>query len=59
MNHPGSIDKDDLSLAMELAVIARDVALPLFRKGLNPVQKSDGSPVTAADIEIERRLFST
>src|SRR4051812_5791731 len=48
---------DDLALAFELGVLASEVALPLFRAGVTPRPKADGSVVTDGDIEVERRLL--
>jgi histidinol-phosphatase len=47
---------DDLHLAIELGRLASELALPIFRRGVVPKKKSDGSPVTEADVEVERRL---
>jgi histidinol-phosphatase len=47
---------DDLSLAIELGQLASEIALPIFRRGVVPKKKPDGSLVTEADVEVERRL---
>ena len=44
------------SFAMHLADVARSIALRYFRTPLAVSRKADGSPVTAADLEIEREL---
>jgi histidinol-phosphatase len=47
----------DFELAMELADVARGIAMQRFRAAdLAVVSKADGSPVTDADREIERSL---
>jgi histidinol-phosphatase len=49
---------DDLALARRLAVLATEVALDYFARGVSADQKPDGTPVTAADVHIERVLSS-
>jgi fructose-1,6-bisphosphatase/inositol monophosphatase family enzyme len=43
----------DLSLALRLAEMAGDLALPFFEKGVISTPKLDGSPVTEADLTVE------
>jgi inositol-phosphate phosphatase/L-galactose 1-phosphate phosphatase/histidinol-phosphatase len=45
-----------LALAEQLADVARDIALRHFRTPLAVEHKSDGSPVTVADRDIEREM---
>jgi histidinol-phosphatase len=47
---------DDLDLARRLAVLAADVGLDYFARGVSADEKPDGTPVTAADVHIERVL---
>lgn len=48
---------DDADLLVRLADVADGLTLPVWRKGVTEVQtKSDGSPVTATDIEVETTL---
>ena len=48
---------DDLEFALRLAEIADAVALRYFTdEDLEVIRKVDGSPVTAADLEVESRL---
>lgn len=47
----------DLELAHRLADIAAVVALALFGRGVGAQLKDDGSPVTEADLEVERQLL--
>lgn len=46
----------DLELARHLAEEASSIALVHLRRGVEARAKGDGSPVTPADLEIERRL---
>ena len=48
--------EDHLSLAVELADLARHTLLSAYRPDYAHSIKSDGSPVTALDQEIERKL---
>lgn len=48
--------RQDLSLAFELGRLASEIALPVFQRGVVAKKKPDGSPVTEADVEVERRL---
>lgn len=51
------VDLDEtLSFAQELAGLADAVTLPAFRNGVTAEVKADGTPVTAADREAERRM---
>lgn len=52
---PASID-DDLAFARHLAQVASELSLAHFRRGVVGKVKPDGSPVTDADVEVERRL---
>ena len=45
-----------LNLANELADTARPIAMHYFKEGVSSTQKSDNSPVTVADQEIETKL---
>jgi histidinol-phosphatase len=47
---------DDLEFARQLAAVASELALEYFRRGVATQLKPDGSPVSEADVEIERRL---
>jgi histidinol-phosphatase len=47
---------DDLAVALALADVADALALPAFDRGAAAVAKADGTPVTAADHEVERAL---
>jgi histidinol-phosphatase len=47
---------DDLAVALGLADVADALALPAFDRGAAAVAKADGTPVTAADREVERAL---
>lgn len=48
--------QDELSFAHELADLADRITLPAFRRGLEVETKGDGTWVTTADREAERRL---
>lgn len=50
---------NDLSLAHRLADEAEVIGLAWFRRRFSPDTKSDGSPVTAADLEIESQIRMT
>jgi histidinol-phosphatase len=47
---------NDLEFARQLAAVASELALDYFRRGVATQLKPDGSPVSEADVEIERRL---
>lgn len=47
---------DDLALARQIAALASEMALDYFQRGAPMKYKPDGTPVTHADIEIERSL---
>jgi histidinol-phosphatase len=47
----------DLSLALRLAEVAGDIALPLFNKGVVATSKNDGTPVTEGDFAVEAALI--
>lgn len=51
-----SID-DDLALAFQLGDLAAEVALEFFRAGVDTVWKEDNTPVSEADLEVDRRLL--
>jgi len=46
----------DLAFARHLAAVASELALGYFRRGVAAQLKPDGSPVSEADVEVERRL---
>ncbi len=48
---------EDLTLALELAAVARDVALAHFHAGVSRSLKADGSPVTQGDLAVEAALL--
>lgn len=48
---------DDLGLAFELAELAAEVAVELFKTGMETAVKPDGTPVSSADFEVERQLI--
>lgn len=50
--------QDALTFAHELADLADAITLAAFREGVDVATKSDGSPVTAADHDVEQRLRS-
>ena len=53
----GSAEHDaDLQFARHLAAVASELALDYFRRGVAAQLKPDGSPVSEADVEVERRL---
>jgi histidinol-phosphatase len=47
---------EDLAFARRLAEQAAALALEYFRRGVSAQRKPDGSPVTEADVAVERRL---
>ncbi|HEY8548065.1 MAG TPA: inositol monophosphatase family protein [Acidimicrobiales bacterium] len=47
---------DDVALALRLADEAASIALRHFAGGVTAETKGDGTPVTAADLDVERRL---
>jgi histidinol-phosphatase len=47
---------EDLAFARRLADAAAELALEYFRRGVPAQLKPDGSPVTEADVAVERRL---
>ena len=47
---------NDLEFARQLAAVASELALDYFRRGVATQLKPDGSPVSEADVAIERRL---
>lgn len=48
---------DDLALAHRAIDLASEVALAFFHRGVRPQAKQDGTPVTEADLEVERQLL--
>ena len=48
---------DDLELAFQLSDIAAEVALDFFHRGVDTVWKEDNTPVSEADLEVDRRLL--
>jgi histidinol-phosphatase len=46
----------ELAIARRLAVVASEIALHYFHRGVSADTKSDGTPVTVADREIEQTL---
>jgi histidinol-phosphatase len=48
--------EDDLALAHELADLATKIAVPFFEWGVETIIKEDESPVSEADLEVDRRL---
>jgi len=50
---PIDLPDEFLALALELADTARPIAMRYFTEGVSSTQKSDNSPVTVADQEIE------
>lgn len=54
--HMTTVHDADLRLARALGDLAADVALSYFRKGVLPDIKPDGTPVTEADLAVERAL---
>lgn len=53
---PPSLD-DDLALALQLGDLAAEVALEFFHAGVDTVWKEDNTPVSEADLEVDRRLL--
>jgi histidinol-phosphatase len=47
---------DDLQLAFELAAAASEIATGYFERGFETFTKPDGSPVTEADLAVDRYL---
>src|SRR5262245_16659311 len=47
---------DDLQFARQLAAVATELALTYFQRGVVTQRKPDGSPVSEADVAVERRL---
>jgi histidinol-phosphatase len=48
---------DDVALAVRLADEAAAIALPYFRRGVVATRKVDGTPVSEADVDVERHLL--
>lgn len=48
--------EDDLAFARYLARVASELALEHLQRGVTAQLKPDGSPVTNADVEVERKL---
>jgi histidinol-phosphatase len=49
---------DDLALAQRLADLATEIAVPFFEWGVETIIKEDDSPVSEADLEVDRRLVA-
>ena len=47
----------DLDIARRLAVLASEIALRYFHRGVSAETKPDGTPVTVADRDIEQTLL--
>lgn len=47
---------EDLAFARHLAQVASELSLEYLQRGVTAQLKPDGSPVTNADVEVERRL---
>jgi histidinol-phosphatase len=47
---------EDLEFARRLAAVADELALEFFQRGVVTQRKPDGSPVSEADVAVERRL---
>jgi histidinol-phosphatase len=48
---------DDLAFAHQLADVASEVALEYFHRGVETVWKEDDTPVSEADLEVDRRML--
>ena len=48
---------DDVELALQLVAVAAEIARPLFESGVAAESKADGTPVTVADLAVERELI--
>lgn len=48
--------EDDLALAHRLADIATEIAVPFFERGVETIVKDDNTPVSEADLEVDRVL---
>ena len=51
------VDPSDVAIAHELATIAAEVAIPYVSDAVDHSLKSDGSPVSACDLAVERALI--
>lgn len=51
--------REDLELARQLVALASEIALYHYQRGAPVDTKPDGTPVTIADLEIERALVAT
>jgi histidinol-phosphatase len=49
---------DDLALAQRLADVASEIALRHFARGVETIVKHDGTPVSEADLEVDRELVA-
>jgi histidinol-phosphatase len=56
---PDPLLREDLDLARHLARVASEIALHHYERGAPVDTKADGTPVTIADLEIERALVET
>lgn len=48
---------EDLALAHRLVDLASEVALEFFHRGVETIIKEDNSPVSEADLEVDRRML--
>jgi histidinol-phosphatase len=48
---------DDLALALQLSDLAAEIALEFFHRGVDTVWKEDNTPVSEADLAVDRRLL--
>jgi histidinol-phosphatase len=53
-----TIRSDDLELAHRLAELAAEIALAHFARGVETIVKPDGTPVSEADLEVDRELVA-
>jgi histidinol-phosphatase len=54
----GNAYADDLALARRLAALAHEIALPFFERGVETIVKPDGTPVSEADLTVDRDLVA-
>jgi histidinol-phosphatase len=47
---------DDLRLALRAVELAAEIALDFFRRGVRTLHKDDGTPVSEADLEVDRQV---
>ena len=48
---------DDVEFALQLVALAAEIARPFFESGVAAESKADGTPVTVADLTVERELI--